>query len=65
MATLLDPRNLPSQQPPLPGMKPPVQEFTPVDDADPAEVDAFNAMIRTLRNQAPASQPAENERTAS
>jgi hypothetical protein len=46
-------------------MKPPVREFTPVDDADPDEVDRFNAMIRQIRNQAPAAQPAEDERTPS
>jgi hypothetical protein len=51
MAKLLDPSNLPSQKAPLPGMKPPVRDFAPTDDGDPAEVDAFNEMIRELRNQ--------------
>jgi hypothetical protein len=65
MATVLDPRNLPSQSVALPGMKPPVREFAPTDDGDPAEVDTFNRMIRKLRDQAPAGQLAENERAPS
>ena len=35
----------------IPGLKPPVREFSPSDDGDPSEVDAFNAMIRELRDQ--------------
>ena len=37
--------------PALPPLRPPVYDFAPPDDGDPAEVDAFNAMIRELRNQ--------------
>ena len=65
MAKLIDPRNLPPQTVAIPGMKPPVWEFTPADDGDPAEVDAFNAMIRKLRDQEPMPHQAENERTPS
>lgn len=36
---------------PIPGLKPPVWDFSPTDDGDPREVDAFNAMIRDLRAQ--------------
>jgi hypothetical protein len=38
----------------VPGIKPPVRDFAPSDDGDPREVDAFNRMIRSLRNQNPA-----------
>jgi hypothetical protein len=57
MAKLVDPRNLPSQKATIPGLKPPVSDFTPADDADPVQVDAFNQMIRDLRDQGPAPQP--------
>jgi hypothetical protein len=65
MAKLVDPRNLPSQKAAIPGLKPPVRNFTPTDDADPAQVDAFNQMIRDLRDQGPAPYPPDNERTPS
>jgi len=54
MAKIVDPRNLPDRKVPIPGLKPPVQDFTPVDDGDPSEVDRFNAMIRQLRQHNPA-----------
>jgi hypothetical protein len=41
----------------IPGLKPPVWDFNPVDDGDPSEVDAFNQMIRDLRNQSLAVPP--------
>jgi hypothetical protein len=56
MAKLVDPRNLPEQKLSIPGLKPPIQEFAPTDDGNPSEVDAFNEMIRELRNQTPAVQ---------
>jgi hypothetical protein len=40
----------------IPGLKPPVRDFTPVDDGDPSEVDAFNQTIRELRDQNSAAQ---------
>ena len=54
VAKIVDPRNLPDPKMSIPGLKPPVQDFTPVDDGDPSEVDRFNAMIRQLRQQNPA-----------
>ena len=53
MAKVVDPRGLPDQTILIPGLKPPVREFAPSDDNDPSEVDAFNQMIRELRNQSP------------
>jgi hypothetical protein len=58
MANLVDPHSLPDQVILIPGLKPPVREFAPSDDNDPSEVDAFNQMIRELRNQSPATRPA-------
>jgi hypothetical protein len=55
MAKVIDPQNLPDPKVCIPGLKPPVVEFVPCDDSDPAEADAFNRMIRELRNQNPAS----------
>lgn len=40
----------------IPGLKPPVRDFAPSDDSDPSNVDAFNDMIRELRNQNPAGE---------
>jgi len=57
MANVVDPRNLPDQKVSIPGLKPPVRDFVPADDGDPSEVDAFNVMIRALRNQPPEAQP--------
>ncbi len=57
MAKVVDPRRLPEPGIAIPGLKPPVRDFTPVDDGDPSEVDAFNQMIRELRDQNPAAQP--------
>jgi hypothetical protein len=54
---VVDPRSLPDQAILIPGLKPPVREFGPSDDNDPSEVDAFNQMIRELRNQSPAAHP--------
>ena len=58
MAKVVDPRKLPDPEIYIPGLKPPVREFAPVDDSDPSEVDAFNQMIRELRNLRPAAHPA-------
>ena len=49
MAKVVDPRNLPAQKVPIPGLKPPVFDFSAVDGGDPAEADAFNDFIRELR----------------
>ena len=54
MAKVVDPRNLPDQKVFIPGLKPPVRDFAPSDEGDPSEVDAFNEMVRKLRNQSPA-----------
>jgi hypothetical protein len=48
MAKVVDPRKLPDASMCPPGLKPPVQDFTTLDDGDPAEVDAFLQMIRAL-----------------
>jgi hypothetical protein len=53
VAKVVDPRNLPETRALIPGLKPPVRDFSPSDDADPSEVDAFNRMIRELRNLNP------------
>jgi hypothetical protein len=55
MAKVVNPRELPDSKVCIPGLKPPVREFAPSDDSDPAEADAVNRMIRELRNQNPAS----------
>ena len=57
MAKLVDPRRLADTGIAIPGLKPPVWDFVPADDGDPSEVDAFNQMIRELRDQNPAAQP--------
>lgn len=54
MANIVDPKNLPAQKIQIPGHRPVVRDFKPNDHGDPAEVDAFNKMIRELRNQSPA-----------
>ena len=54
---MVDPRRLPDPGITIPGLKLPVRDFAPVDDGDPSEVDAFNQMIRELREQNPAAQP--------
>ncbi len=51
MANVVDPRNFVAPSISIPGLKPPVWDFSPADDGDPREVDAFNAMIRELRDQ--------------
>jgi hypothetical protein len=53
MAKVVDPRNLPDQKVFISGLQPPVRDFAPSDDSDPSEVDAFNQLIRKLRNQPP------------
>ena len=58
MAKVDDPRKLPDPEICIPVLKPPVREFAPVDNSDPSEVDAFNQMIRELRNLRPAAHPA-------
>ena len=65
MAKVVDPRNLPAQKVPIPGLKPPVFDFSAVDGGDPAEADAFNDFIRELRNQNATLPVAKNERTPS
>jgi hypothetical protein len=51
MANVVDPQNLMSSSVSIPGLKPPVRDFSAADDGDPCEVDAFNALIRELRDQ--------------
>ena len=51
---MVDPQNLVAPSKSIPGLRPPVWDFSPADDGDPSEVDAFNAMIRELRDQDPA-----------
>ena len=51
MANVVDPQNFVAPIISIPGLKPPVREFSPTDDGDPSEVDAFNTMIRELRDQ--------------
>jgi hypothetical protein len=58
MAKVDDPRKLPDPENCIPGLKPPVSEFGPLDDSDPSEVDAFNQMIRQHRNLRPTFRPA-------
>ena len=58
MAKVVDPRKLPDPEICIPGPKPPVREFAPLDDSDPSEVDAFNRMVRELRNLRPDAHPA-------
>lgn len=55
MAKVVDPRNLPDSRVSIPGLKAAVRDFSPSDDGDQSEVDAFNQMIRELRNQSPAA----------
>ena len=54
MAEIVDPRNRSGPRAIIPGLKPPVRDFSPSDEGDPSEVDAFNQLIRELRNQSPA-----------
>jgi hypothetical protein len=49
MVEVIDPRSLPDPNVFIPGLKPPVHDFSPSDDGDPSEVDAFIMMIRELR----------------
>ncbi len=55
MAKVVDPQTLPDPGTTIPGLKPPVRDFTPADDGDPSEVDTFNQMIRGLRDHNPAA----------
>ncbi len=48
---MVDPRHFAAPSMYVPGLKP------PADDGDPFEVDAFNAMIRELRDQDPGAGP--------
>ncbi len=57
MANVVDPRNFVAPSISIPGLKPPVWDFSPADDGDPREVDTFNAMIRELRDQDLAVRP--------
>jgi hypothetical protein len=57
MAKVVDPQNLAAPGMSIPGLKPPVWDFSPTDDIDPSEVDAFIAMIRDLRGQELAVRP--------
>ena len=54
MAKVFDPRNLSNERVFIPGLKPPVRDFSCSEGVDPSEVDAFNQMIRELRSQSPA-----------
>jgi hypothetical protein len=56
LANVVDPQNPPDQKVLIPGLKPAVWDFAPTDDGDPSEVDAFNEMIRGIRDQGPAAQ---------
>lgn len=51
MAKVVDTQNLAPPSVSVPGLKNPVWDFSPNDDADPSEVDTFNKMIRSLRDQ--------------
>ena len=51
MAKVVDPQNFTAPGISVPGLKPAVWDFSPTDDGDPSEVDAFIAMIRDLRDQ--------------
>jgi len=51
MAKDINPAPVPARNLLIPGLKPPVWEFAPTDNGDPAEVDAFISMIRELRSQ--------------
>ena len=51
MAKIIDAQSLDASDVPIPGLKPPVWDFSPADDGDPREVDAFNEMIRQMRKQ--------------
>lgn len=51
MAKVVDPRKFVGPSIFIPGLKPPIWDFSPADDGDPYEVDQFNALIRELRNQ--------------
>jgi hypothetical protein len=63
MAKVVDPRALASDQGfNIPGLKPPVHEFGPSDNGDPSDVDAFNKIIRELRNQSMAVAPSQFKR---
>jgi hypothetical protein len=55
MAKDVNPRGVPAPAVFISGVKPPVRDFAPSDDADPSEVDAFIEMIRKLRRQDQAS----------
>jgi hypothetical protein len=57
MAKVVDPQNLAAPGMSIPGLKPPVWDFSPTDDGDPSEVDAFIAMIRDFRDQESAVRP--------
>jgi len=50
MAKVGDPREPFDARISIPGLKPPVLEFDPCDDSDASEADAFNRMIRQLRD---------------
>jgi len=51
MANVVNPQNVAAPSISIPGLKPPVWDFSPADDGDPREVEAFNSMIRELRDQ--------------
>ena len=50
MAKIIDSRDIPDIVVDIPGIKPPVSKFEPLDGGDSCEVDAFNQMIRRLRD---------------
>jgi hypothetical protein len=51
MARLVDPEKIATPTVAIPGLKDPVWDFSPTDSGDPSEVDAFNEMIRELRDR--------------
>jgi hypothetical protein len=53
----MDPKASPNDEPKIPGLKPPVFNFAPLDYGDLREADEFNLWIRDLRNHHPAVPP--------
>jgi hypothetical protein len=51
MARLVDPEKIATPTVAIPRLKDPVWDFSPTDSEDPSEVDAFNEMIRELRDR--------------
>jgi hypothetical protein len=64
MATVVDPKDLRPSRLVIPGAKPPVVAFGLGDTGEPGEVDAFNRLVRELRQQSPAMKGEPLERPA-